>query len=121
MLKRLLAPIFFVLAISTPSESAELLMLEQTGCSWCEKWHEEIGDIYPKTRENKIAPLRQVDIDDPWPKDLANVRKDVFTPTFIVVENGKEIGRLRGYAGDEFFWSLLNEILDKLPNNQTSG
>jgi len=101
--------------------SAELLMLEQVGCFWCEKWDKEIGLIYPKTDEAKIAPLRKVNIHEPWPKDLEGINVGPFTPTFVVVNNGKEIGRMRGYAGDEFFWTLLDELLNKLPNSTNSN
>ena len=99
--------------------AAELLMLEQTGCEWCERWHEEIGPIYPKTSEADIAPLRRVDIDDAWPEDLKDIRIDRFTPTFVLVENGTEIDRLHGYAGEDFFWFLVGEMIKKLPD--TSG
>ncbi|MEX3008121.1 transcriptional regulator [Hoeflea sp. TYP-13] len=95
--------------------SAELLMLEQDGCVWCERWDEEIGDIYPKTDESKLAPLRRVDIDEKWPDDLQFVAREAFTPTFVLINDGEEIGRMRGYAGDEFFWVLLAEMLEKLP------
>lgn len=91
-------------------------MLEQDGCSWCERWNQEIGGIYPKTDESRRAPLRRVDIHEPWPDDLGFVRPEAFTPTFVLVDNGREIGRMRGYAGDEFFWVLLAEMLDKLPD-----
>ena len=95
--------------------AAELVMLERPGCVWCRKWNEEIAPIYPKTPESKQAPLRRVDITRPWPADLAAIRADVYTPTFVLVADGREIDRLRGYPGDEFFWALLNEMLAKLP------
>ena len=34
-----------------------LLMAEEDGCYWCQKWYDEIGIIYPKTVEGKIAPI----------------------------------------------------------------
>ncbi|WP_244627839.1 transcriptional regulator [Lentilitoribacter sp. Alg239-R112] len=105
-----------LIAMFSDGRAAELIMLEQPGCAWCQRWHQEIGSIYPKTGEGLKAPLRQVNIHQPWPEDLANIKKERFTPTFIVVSNGVEIGRLRGYTGDEFFWYLLNEVLDKLPD-----
>tara|TARA_R110000751_G_scaffold172928_3_gene279326 strand:+ start:37027 stop:37452 length:426 start_codon:yes stop_codon:yes gene_type:complete len=108
-----LAGLFF-LALTPVTWSAELVMLERDGCVWCMRWDEEVGPIYPKTAESKTAPLRRVDIDEPWPDDLVNIAKDQFTPTFILVDDGKEIGRMRGYAGDEFFWVLLDEMLGKL-------
>lgn len=110
----LLASLFF--AAATPmSFAAELLMLEREGCEWCQRWHAEIGPIYPKTEEATIAPLTLVNIDEPWPERLAGIRREVFTPTFVLVEDGVEVARIRGYTGDEFFWFLIGEMIDKLP------
>ena len=93
--------------------STELLMLEQDGCAWCERWHKEIGPVYHKTTEGKIAPLRILNIHEAWPDDLSAVVKDRFTPTFVLVDEGMEIGRVRGYMGEDSFWFLLNELLEK--------
>jgi len=95
--------------------AAELVMLESPGCAWCQRWNREIAPIYPLTEEGKRAPLRRVDVTGPWPADLAAIPRDRFTPTFIVVAEGAEVGRLRGYPGDDFFWPLLAEILAKVP------
>ena len=102
------------------AQAAELLILEQKGCVWCQRWNEEIGPVYPKTDLATRAPLRRVDIDKPWPDDLSNVRKDVFTPTFVLIDGGEEIARMRGYSGDEFFWFLLEEMLSKLNGGEQS-
>nr|WP_247653809.1 transcriptional regulator [Labrenzia sp. PHM005] len=106
---------------SEKSEAAELVMLEQQGCAWCEVWNEEIGVAYPKTDEGKTAPLRRVDITDPWPEDLVKVQKEPLTPTFILVEDGEEVARLRGYPGEHFFWPMLSKMLDKLQEHEKSG
>ena len=90
----------------------ELVMLEQKACYYCEDWHAVIGPIYPKTEEGKVAPLRTVDIHGPWPADLANVSSDHFTPTFILVRQGEEVGRMRGYVSEDFFWGLLAEMIE---------
>jgi len=99
-----------------PAVATELVMLEQRGCVWCERWHAEIGAAYPNTAEGKIAPLRPVDIDEPLPDDLSFLTIERFTPTFVLVYEGREIGRIRGYGGNEFFWFLLSEMIDKLPD-----
>ena len=96
------------------AEAAELIMLERPGCAWCARWNREIAPIYPLTDEGRLAPLRRVDVTEPWPADLQQIASDRYTPTFIVVENGVEIARLRGYPGDNFFWPLLSEMLAKL-------
>ena len=96
-----------------PARAAELIMIEQAGCVWCARWNAEIGVAYDKTPEGRAAPLRRVDLHAPWPQDLDAIRPERLTPTFVLSENGKELGRLRGYPGDEFFWVLLDEMLEK--------
>lgn len=108
-------------AQGTSANAAELVMLEQPGCTWCVRWNEEIGVAYPMTDEGKQAPLRRVDITDRWPDDLAGVVKERLTPTFILVEDGVEVARLRGYPGEHFFWPLLGQMLEKLPGHGKNG
>ena len=99
---------------STAASAAELVLFESDTCEWCERFNAEIGPVYPNTAESKCAPLRRVDIHDPRPDDLAHIRGVVYTPTFVLVEDGREVGRLTGYPGEDFFWSLLGRDLKKL-------
>lgn len=101
--------------LPAPTFAAELLMFEQRNCEWCEVWNDDIGVIYDKTPEGKRAPLRRVDIHDTRPDDLSEIRAGGFTPTFVLVEDGAEIGRITGYPGEDFFWPMLDQILGKLP------
>lgn len=115
-MRNVLALAFTALAVAAmPAKAAELVMMEQAGCAWCIRWHKEIGPVYGKTPEGQAAPLRTVDIHKPLPDDLAFLTVERFTPTFVLVDDGREIGRMRGYAGDEFFWFLLAEMIAKLP------
>ena len=100
------------LFIAFPAAAVELVMVEQEGCIYCEQWHEDIGGIYSKTTEGKFAPLRRVDIFE-MPEDLTVTRRVNFTPTFLIVEDGKELARLEGYPGPDFFWPLLAKLLKK--------
>ncbi len=102
-------------ATNAPATAAELVMLERPGCAWCSRWNDEIAPAYAKTPEGQMAPLRRVDVTKPWPSDLKGITHDIFTPTFILVADGREVARLRGYPGDHFFWPLLGEMLAKLP------
>ena len=103
-----------VLAIGGSGMSAELVMFESDSCEWCEAWHDEIGVVYHKTQEARIAPLRRVSTEDPVPEDLAHIRGIHYTPTFVLMEDGREVGRILGYPGEDFFWGLLALELDKL-------
>jgi hypothetical protein len=40
-----------------------------------------------------------------------------YTPTFVLVDRGREIGRIVGYPGEDFFWELLAGLIKKLPSN----
>jgi len=105
------------------AENATLVMFEQKACEWCARWDAEIAPIYPKTEEGRRAPLRRVDIHEPMPQDLAWMRREVFTPSFALIVDGREIGRIRGYPGEDFFWGLLTEMIEKLDDDvdETSG
>ncbi|MBE1284123.1 MAG: hypothetical protein GJ676_12505 [Rhodobacteraceae bacterium] len=98
------------LAFSVSAWAAELIMVEQAGCAWCKRWDSEIAPIYPKTDVGQFAPLRRVDLHK-MPDDLKITRRVNFTPTFLIVEDGHEIGRLEGYPGEDFFWPVLEKLL----------
>lgn len=87
-----------------------LLMAEEEGCYWCQKWDEEISHIYPKTAEGRAVPLQRYDLHHVAP-DVELAQRVHFTPTFILISNGKEVGRLEGYPGDDFFWPLLAKMI----------
>ena len=93
--------------------STQLIMVEQDDCPYCEKFHHEIRPAYPKTDEGRTAPLRIVMLHDEWPAEFSTINKATVTPTFILIEDNREIDRIVGYPGDEYFWFLLGEMLDK--------
>ena len=87
-----------------------LIMVTASDCPWCEAFEDEVGKGYPKTEESKLLPLRRHDIYDPVPKDMADLLPATMTPTFIVIKDGKEAGRIIGYPGYELFWWRLSEF-----------
>ena len=94
--------------------AGELVMFESPVCEYCEMWDEEVGVIYDKTTEARLAALRRVDIYDDRPADLEALGPVLYTPTFVLMEGGREVGRILGYPGEAFFWGLLNGFLAKL-------
>jgi hypothetical protein len=87
-----------VTAMGAFASAAELVMVEQTGCHWCERWDAEISHIYPKTEEGQRAPLRRVDLRD-LPVDLTFRSPPVFTPTFVLVQDGQAMS-FSGFCWD---------------------
>lgn len=109
------------LAMKAAHADASLLMVEQAFCEWCEAWDRDVGVIYAKTEEGRAAPLRRLDISAPVPEDVTLATGTRFTPTFVLLHQGREIGRIEGYPGEHFFWPLLNQLLEKLPPHPASG
>ena len=95
-------------------------MFAQAGCAWCETFDREIAPVYAKTVEGLRAPLRRVDTARPVPADLAFIGVERLTPLFVLIDKGREIGRIRGYPGEDHFWGLLGALIKKL-DAETAG
>lgn len=106
-----LLAVLAVLTASHASAETRLLMFEQPGCTWCARWHAEIGPAYPRTAEGRTAPLERLQLGAALPADTVIDRPATFTPTFVLVEDGREVGRIEGYPGEDFFWPLLAELI----------
>lgn len=111
--------ICFIFGIAQ-ANAAELIMFERAGCVWCEAFDRDIAPIYQKTEEGLRAPLRRVDTEKPLPPDMAFIETERLTPLFVLVDRGREIGRIRGYAGEDFFWGLLDGLMKKLDASKTA-
>jgi len=94
--------------------AAELFVVEEDFCPYCKKFHAEIAEAYPNTDEGKCAPLRILQLGEPFPAPYQQLKAATVTPTFILVDDDQEVDRLVGYPGDEHFWFLLGEMLEKL-------
>jgi hypothetical protein len=116
-----LAAAISVFAALPSALAAELIVFEQAGCVWCETFDRDIAPIYPKTVEGQRAPLRRVNIDHILPSDLAFLETERLAPVFVLVEKGQEIGRIRGYPGEDHFWGLLGALIRKLDAAGTGG
>lgn len=90
-------------------------MFRQAACPWCAAWDRAVGPIYAKTDTGRRAPLRELDISQQNASGVALETRIIYTPTFVLAEGGREIGRIEGYAGEDFFWGRLDRMLQKLP------
>lgn len=109
-------PLVAALLLGAPLRAeVALIMVEQPGCTWCARWDAEVGEAYPLTAEGRIAPLRRVDLRAPLPDGIVFDRPATFTPTFVLISDGREVGRIEGYPGEDFFWPLLGRLIDQLP------
>jgi hypothetical protein len=93
------------------AQRLSLIVYERAGCPWCLRWDKEIAPIYPRTDTGMRVPLRRISLD--YPKADAPKLEDPvrFTPTFVLMLNGREFGRITGYHDDGFFWGLLEALV----------
>ncbi len=87
-----------------------LIMVDDIGCQYCRKWDVEVGGIYERSPVGAVAPLERRAKRHP---DLAPYEPLAYTPTFILVRDGREVGRIVGYPGADFFWAELERLIAK--------
>ena len=96
------------------ARAAELVMFESAGCIYCQRWERDVGRLYDKTAEAKILPLRRIDISRQSVSGVTLSEPVHYTPTFVVVDQGREVGRIEGFINDGSFWGLLDELATKI-------
>ena len=106
-----LVVVFALIASVLPALSAELVMYRRAGCPYCLAFDREIAPAYPKTDIGKRLPLRQVHLDRGKDTSVELKSPVRFTPTFVLVEDGKEKARIEGYPGEFFFWGVLEKLM----------
>ncbi|RXF69877.1 thioredoxin fold domain-containing protein [Hansschlegelia zhihuaiae] len=117
--RRILLMSVFALLISaltggSGSRSAELVMFDQPGCVWCQRFEAEVASGYANSTEGRRAPLRRVDIRAQGEAGFALAQNVRITPTFVLVDGDREVGRLTGYPGKDFFWTELAALIARL-------
>lgn len=117
----ILACLAFLCVHATSVHAAELVMFERMGCAWCVRWNKEVGPIYPKTPEGEKAPLRRVSLDHPLQTQDKLSPPVFYTPTFVLMQDGREVGRITGYMGDDAFWGLLGKMIRGLDQKKASA
>jgi hypothetical protein len=100
---------------AVPAGAAELVYVFEPGCPYCGLWDREIAPIYPKTAEGRQTALLPLDRRDPALAELKLASPVRYTPTFVLIDDGVELGRIEGYPGEDFFWSRLAGLLERLP------
>lgn len=94
---------------------ATLVYVRDATCPYCRQFDRRIGPIYPRSREATIAPMREIDRADVATSGLRLISPVIYTPTFLLVVDGREIGRIEGFTGEDFFWGQLERLLGRLP------
>ena len=96
---------------AAPPSGWRLMMVESPACHHCRAWHAQIGPGYAASAAGRAAPILHVDVDGPFPDGLALARRPWITPTFVLLSDGSEAGRIEGYVGQRYFYPVLEEMM----------
>jgi len=117
-MKNLLIAMMFSLLFSLPASAAELLMIHNPACPYCNAFMRDTEPEYSLSEQAKKYPLHVIDIsiskNREWIRQAIQSKKIkpiVGTPTFILYDNDEEIGRFVGYGGKEWFYHYLDETI----------
>jgi thioredoxin-related protein len=108
------APVRAVVDLETsalPDSRLELLVIEIDNCIYCGLFRRDVAPTYRVSGRAKTVPMRFIDINAPDVDRLALSAPIDSVPTVLVVENGREVGRIAGYVGPEIFFHSLSRLL----------
>ena len=120
LLRTIIVALLAAVTCGSLAQAAELQMYRRVGCPYCAAWDRDVGPIYGKTDIGRRIPLRMIDLDREGPAVTLKT-PIIYTPTFVLVEDGREIGRIQGYPGDSFFWGLLDRLVEQLSSGLPDG
>ena len=106
--------IYFIASLNSAyaKENSLMLMITDKNCLYCIIWEKQIGKIYPKTDIAKKFPLQRIEVKNFINYKKYDLKKTNITPTFILIKNANEEGRIEGYTNPEMFWWQVDEIID---------
>ncbi|MDX2309433.1 MAG: DsbA family protein [Hyphomicrobium sp.] len=95
-------------ARAASKSSLQLVMVDDPACHYCRKWQKDVGGGYGRSAEGRLAPLVKIRRGSPR---LVGLNPVVYTPTFLLMRGGHEVGRITGYPGQFYFWEELADLL----------
>lgn len=94
-----------------PSTGLQLVVLEVEDCIYCDVFRRQLLPAYQSSRQGRKAPVRFVDINDPALGEIGLTAPIGTVPTFVVLEDNREIGRIPGLMGHHDFFRAIDYIL----------
>ena len=113
-MKRILLTFIFVIFFNVQAYALELLMFHNKYCYYCMAFMKEVAVDY----EYRDMPLVIIDAynQPDWFKEAYKenrIKPIRGTPTFIIWNGRKELARLTGYSGKEWFYTNLDSMFKK--------
>ncbi len=90
-------------------ENFELIMFKTSICNHCAVFDHDVATLYNNNTLSQKAPLVNVNLDDAGTGKYHLSRPLEVVPTFVVMKNGKEVGRLSGVIDKFMFLAFVRD------------
>jgi thioredoxin-related protein len=98
-----------------PKPNLEMVVLEVSGCIYCNVFRRQLLPTYKASKKAKKIPIRFVDVNDPAVAEIGLTQPVGIVPTFVILENNQEIGRIPGYMSRRDFFRAIDYIVSGRP------
>jgi thioredoxin-related protein len=89
----------------------QLVVMEADGCIYCNIFRRDVLPSYEVSERGKDLPVRFIDVNDVKTTRIELQSPIDILPTFVIVKDNREIGRIPGYIGPEDFYHAINYLL----------
>lgn len=97
------------------SSHLQLVVMEAPGCTYCGIFRRDVLPAYEASERAKDVPIRFLDVNDVSSTTMDLEAPVDIVPTFVILKDNKEIGRIPGYVGPETFFHSINYLLSTAP------
>lgn len=96
-----------------PSSRNELVVIEVTDCAYCRVFRRDLLPAYAASNQARDVPIRFLKVDEVSRSGSALRAPINIVPTVLVLEQGREIGRIPGLTGQDTFFRAIDLILGR--------
>ena len=110
--------IWALVSLGAYPEHTVLVYVHSPTCGACAQFDREVGAIYHQTEESALLPLQRISL-EAW-QDGQYDHSDCVatpvssTPTFVQIQDCREIDRVTGYSDEALFWLALRRMVNRL-------
>ena len=93
----------------TIENTTKLVMFSSPLCAYCTYFEQNVAPIYKRHSLSDVAPLHAVNMDEEGSGPYHLEKPIEVLPTFIVIKDGKEVGRLTGIPDKFYFLTFIRD------------
>lgn len=107
----ILGAVCHLTATRPATAEARLVVYEIEGCAYCAEFRRVVLPAYWGSRQAAEMPIEIVDLNALGTNGHALRHRLDVVPTFVVIDDGREIGRIEGYPGRDNLAVAIEVVL----------